>query len=87
MHILIGLIALMIMIPAGLAGIVAAVHGMPAPTDELVAVLDQFWTATQALAPWCQSLACGLFGLGLLLASAWVGWRGLQSALTSQPKA
>ncbi len=87
MQILTGVIALVIMIPAGLAGITAAVRGMPAPTEELFATLNQLWAASHALAPWSQSLGCALFGLALLSASAWIAWRGLQSALNSQPKA
>ncbi|TVQ36042.1 MAG: hypothetical protein EA370_08770 [Wenzhouxiangella sp.] len=79
MQIVFSLLALMVMIPAGLAGIAAALQGIPAPVGELFGTLEQVWIAGRELAPWCQPLACGLLGLGLLAASFVVAWRGLQS--------
>ncbi len=79
MHILSSLIALVVMIPAGLAGIAVALKTMPASVDELIAGLNQLWTASRELAAWCEPLGCGILGVALLTGSAIIAWRGLQS--------
>jgi hypothetical protein len=70
-----------LLIPAGLAGILAGLQSL----DDIEGSLAELLTAAQALTsvalPWCTPIACLLFGLGLIALAAGLLARGLQSAL------
>jgi hypothetical protein len=70
-----------LLIPAGLAGILAGILGLGQVEGNAQNALVVLQDLTTIVLPWCMPLACLLFGLGMTaVAAAWLA-RGLQSSL------
>lgn len=80
MQILVTVLALLVLVPAGLAGIRASLGEIHAISGELTQALTEMWIASEPLWAWCQVFGCGLGGLALLGLAVMIGWRGLQSS-------
>ncbi|TVR94816.1 MAG: hypothetical protein EA418_09280 [Wenzhouxiangellaceae bacterium] len=79
MQILVTVLALLVLVPAGLAGIRASLGEIHGLSGELTQALTDMWIASEPLWAWCQVLGCGVGGLVLLVMAVMIAWRGLQS--------
>jgi hypothetical protein len=79
MPIILAITAILLMIPAGLAGISLGISELLASLDSIGPALALVGDAFQALLPWCRPLMVILIGAGLVGLAAFILIRGLQS--------
>lgn len=70
-----------LLIPAGLAGILAGILGLGQVGGSAQDALAAWQELSTIVLPWCMPLACLLFGLGMTALAAALLARGLQSSL------
>jgi hypothetical protein len=67
-----------LLVPAGVTVILAGVHQAASISSRPGEALDQLMLAVHAIAPWCQSLLCLGFGVGLISTAGLLLVGGLQ---------
>lgn len=72
------ILAALILIPAGLAGVASGLSGLLTASRETGGGLELLLSGLAALWPWCQALACLAGGIGLLALTGLAFWSGLQ---------